>query len=214
MTEPTLKPCPRCGGPGEIREDYDAQAWSGRYYARCTGNGCGLLSPHFETVGITAAWWNKRPAEQAQRCQSVSSQGYRCQVSQFHLGPHQNGGCQWWDVDAKSQPEPTRNATDEPEKATLKAVVNTCLDRIEAAEAKQHQCPYEGCMWTSPTATWADEPKCGDYGWLCDRCKEDRADRRTRALVYGLALVRSGRGDGNLPGCAEAEFILKQEGLL
>lgn len=37
---------------------------------------------------------------------------------------------------------------------------------------KQHECPY----WD-----------CGKNGWLCERCREDRADRRTRAIVRAIS---------------------------
>lgn len=52
------------------------------------------------------------------------------------------------------------------------------------------QCPYSGerlLPWDYPQdmAKWV----CGDAGWLCDMCKRDAADSRTRQLVKGLALA-------------------------
>lgn len=214
-SEPTLKPCPRCGGPGEIREDYDAQAWSGRYYARCIGAGCGLLSPHFETVALTAAWWNERPGEQVQArlCPSVSSHGFRCQVSEFHLGPHQNGGCQWWDADATIQPEPTRNAAEPPastgEVASSEKPKSRFLkegepfpDYVPCPDCHgSAQCPR--CTGTGSIEKGATEPPhqcpyggkdyliwpqraCGTDGWLCARCQQDRADDRAKQMTEAI----------------------------
>lgn len=59
------------------------------------------------------------------------------------------------------QPEPTRNA----------------------AEPPLHQCTYGGCkVQDAPNGNGTMEIiNCGDIGWLCDRCKEDRADARHEA---------------------------------
>lgn len=63
MSEPTLKPCPRCGGKAKILEDYDAPAGSSNTYVKCQW--CGLISPNHSTPQEASAWWNERPAEQA-----------------------------------------------------------------------------------------------------------------------------------------------------
>lgn len=52
-----------------------------------------------------------------------------------------------------------------------------------------HECPYGGeHAVASMMPGWPDGVKwnCGEVGWLCDRCKEDRADSRVRALLFAL----------------------------
>lgn len=42
---------------------------------------------------------------------------------------------------------------------------------------------------TGETSRVSEERDCGYGGWLCDMCREDRADARTARLVEGLALA-------------------------
>lgn len=56
-------------------------------------------------------------------------------------------------------------------------------------DMKQHTCPYEG--WHVVRTTDAGRSnrsvlQCGDWGWLCDRCQQDRANRRARAIVRAI----------------------------
>jgi hypothetical protein len=57
-------------------------------------------------------------------------------------------------------------------------------------EPTKHECPFKGHRWTtcimadgSPRLAWQF---CGEDGWLCDRCKEDREDERNRKLVEAM----------------------------
>lgn len=45
----------------------------------------------------------------------------------------------------------------------------------------EHKCPYDGVI-AAVTGTWMTE--CGKNGWLCDRCKEDRADYRASVIAH------------------------------
>jgi hypothetical protein len=45
----------------------------------------------------------------------------------------------------------------------------------------EHKCPYNGLAHDDDW-TWL----CGTHGFLCDRCKEDRADARSAALTGAL----------------------------
>ena len=66
----------------------------------------------------------------------------------------------------------------------------------------KHECPYGGNV--SPGPNWP----CGLNGGLCHRCQQDRADRRTRAIVKAQLRDRLNYGQ-------EASMvILQQEGLL
>ncbi len=50
----------------------------------------------------------------------------------------------------------------------------------------KHECPYDGSAWPG---------HCGDRGHLCDRCKEDRADRRSKLLadtISAFAVIVAG----------------------
>lgn len=55
----------------------------------------------------------------------------------------------------------------------------------------KHTCPHGGCYHESDASY-----ECGEDGWLCPACREDRADARTNRLVEGLALAL-GRGEGS-----------------
>lgn len=51
-------------------------------------------------------------------------------------------------------------------------------------------CPYHAERilperYEVPDAKWL----CGECGWLCDMCREDKADARTDRLVEGMALA-------------------------
>lgn len=50
-----------------------------------------------------------------------------------------------------------------------------------SVSAPKHRCPYVG---VHPTA---DDWACGYCGWLCHRCREDRADARARLLAEQIA---------------------------
>ncbi len=47
--------------------------------------------------------------------------------------------------------------------------------------AVEHTCPYNGETWQA-----GDWYPCGEHGWLCDRCKEDRADKRYATLAWAV----------------------------
>lgn len=97
------------------------------------------------------------------------------------------------------EPEPTRAAKDEP----------------------PHVCPYGGRAGRRPEDHF-EEPShrhvleswwdCGDHGWLCDRCQQDRADARTRAVVRAITAVLMCVSEDE--SAAKADAILRQEGLL
>jgi len=47
----------------------------------------------------------------------------------------------------------------------------------------EHKCPYGG--WHRDTGE-----NCGGHGWLCDRCREDRADYRAGVIADAIAAQR------------------------
>lgn len=58
--------------------------------------------------------------------------------------------------------------------------------------SREHFCPHGGRL--VQTVAFHGETAesivlCGDAGFLCPACREDRADARTRQLVEGLALA-------------------------
>jgi hypothetical protein len=53
----------------------------------------------------------------------------------------------------------------------------------------EHRCPYDGRQLVhdirgGTAGVYADT--CGDNGWLCDRCKQDRADNRALAIARAI----------------------------
>lgn len=58
-----------------------------------------------------------------------------------------------------------------------------------AREGPQHACPHEGQTSISTRADDNLALYCGDWGWLCPACREDKADARTDRLVEGMALA-------------------------
>lgn len=48
--------------------------------------------------------------------------------------------------------------------------------------AEQHNCPHDG------HGHWG---KCGVWGWLCHRCREDRADARQNMLTDAMHELRN-----------------------
>lgn len=61
----------------------------------------------------------------------------------------------------------------------------------EAARADmstKHTCPHGGRK-SRGRPGYDGFDRCGELGWLCDLCKEDRADARIDRLVEGLALA-------------------------
>lgn len=60
-------------------------------------------------------------------------------------------------------------------------------------EPTKRECPYGGCRTVNEVRGGVRGDYwdvCGDKGWLCDRCKEDRADNRTTWLVTAIAGLR------------------------
>lgn len=58
----------------------------------------------------------------------------------------------------------------------------------------ERACPHSGAKIISYPSDhgeyWVQEPiSCHEGGWLCDMCKQDRADARTQRLVEGLSLA-------------------------
>lgn len=53
-------------------------------------------------------------------------------------------------------------------------------------EQRQSRCPHNGAIWDK---TGLVVHECMERGWLCNMCREDRADARTDRLVAGLALA-------------------------
>ena len=51
----------------------------------------------------------------------------------------------------------------------------------------KHECPYGGERFTSPGAAPVASIKwitrCGETGWLCERCQQDKLDARTEKLA-------------------------------
>ena len=53
-------------------------------------------------------------------------------------------------------------------------------------EKREHKCPHGGREELT-AQDYALVHDCGTTGWLCTRCREDRADERTRKIVEALA---------------------------
>lgn len=75
----------------------------------------------------------------------------------------------------------------------------------------QHECPYgghgTGYDWVGDDRFPGDDPSkrqkkyhytCGQDGWLCDHCKEDRADARARVTDQQVGLVERLQEDADL----------------
>ena len=68
----------------------------------------------------------------------------------------------------------------------------------------KHDCPYEGY-----TRGAEEDHKCGNWGFLCDMCKEDRAD--IRAVLSGLCCSPHSKihnPNGRLDVAARATYII------
>lgn len=53
----------------------------------------------------------------------------------------------------------------------------------------KHECPYGGASsFHLREGAVSVGRLCGEHGWLCDRCKEDRADKRNERLIASIAL--------------------------
>ena len=188
MPEPELKPCPRCGG--EARYYISSLCGEPAYAADCPK--CPPDPHYFGTPEKAAAWWNDRPAE-AQKDE-----------------PARHG-------EAKAYQRRTPEQLD-----AMVELVRQAHTPDASGEPKQHQCPYGGeqaalRVRTVPVegqpmfeTSWHQQ-SCGQGGWLCDRCREDRADARTRALVLATMLAEL---EGNDVQVAAVDAILMQEGLL
>lgn len=67
----------------------------------------------------------------------------------------------------------------------------------------ERECPYKSLSEYKPLSTWSSgvRPKgtlnyaqltCSSYGgWLCDKCKEDRADKRFNRLIDAVRRVNA-----------------------
>lgn len=60
---------------------------------------------------------------------------------------------------------------------------------VTIPDAAEYECPYNGRLYldtvtglSSVTVTRIQYARCGERGWLCHRCREDRADARMQRI--------------------------------
>ena len=62
MTE-KMKPCPFCGGEGEVMECFDVPSQDTYYVAKCYGGCCNMNSMYYERQEAIDDWNNRAPQD-------------------------------------------------------------------------------------------------------------------------------------------------------
>lgn len=101
--------------------------------------------------------------------------------------------------------------------------------RTERTTKSEKACPYRATRMLPEHLQFGTSWDCGEHGWLCPACREDRADARTLTiegairrstdrLVEGLALAsllgsKTGRDDkAKRDGVSGVEFLCRAAG--
>lgn len=203
MTEPTLKPCPRCGGEAEILVAPPTSHMSDASFAvECSK--CFLIGVYCPNRTMAAAWWNERPGEQrfdSQLDYSIAlgrAIEHHCRMVEVpesiakecpHHAAMLNDHLGRVSRKPEPEPEPTRNAESASLCETCVHDSGTCdgfrianhcdewVRRPAQSEPTRNAAePQHQCPYGGTRAS--DRLKCGFQGWLCVRCQQDRADAR------------------------------------